>query len=56
MGIFISPAGVAMKAQSGGLTILIWTAAGLVSLLGNPMYHIVSHITQSSGDVLYEPV
>ena len=36
-GIFISPAGVAMKAQSGGLTILMWLAAGLVSLLSMKM-------------------
>ena len=33
-GILVSPGGVAARAQSGGLTIVLWVAAGVTSMLG----------------------
>ena len=35
MGIFVTPAGVAKGAGSGGLTIILWCVGGCISLLGN---------------------
>ena len=35
MGIFVTPAGVARGAGSGGLTIILWCLGGLIAVLGN---------------------
>ncbi len=44
-GIFVSPKGVLRETQSIALCLIIWTACGLVSLLGS-FYFIYSKIFQ----------
>ena len=35
MGIFVSPAGVANGAGSGGLTMILWVIGGSIAILGS---------------------
>lgn len=54
-GIFISPKGVLTETGSVGLSLIVWGASGILSLLGMYGYHVSFHLREYALQPILRP-